>query len=157
MRRKNVLFILGILPLLTVMACWSGGKIPNVASLAFERGNCPGCLLGKEDGLSSFVVRTGEDYESIKTKCNHIGKELFPPRPGSGEVLVYVSREDSGCKGCLEIVNIRETSREVVVEVEGGFQGACEMLITLGAWVLVPITNKPVRFEFCEALCPDGE
>ena len=157
MRGKRAVLALGVLPLLAVLACWTGGKIPAVTSLAFDSGNCAGCLLGSDDGLSSFVVRTDADYESLTAKCGRIRKEWLPPRPGREEVLVYVSREGSGCKGCLDIVNIRETRRETVVEVEGGFQGACEMLITLGAWALVPKTKKPVTFEFREVLCPDDE
>ncbi len=157
MRARSVIFLFGFLPLLAVMACWNGGKVPAVTSLAFDSGNCAGCLLGADDRLSSFVVRTETDYESLTEKCDHIGEEWFPPRPGREEVLVYVSLEDSGCKGCLDIVNVRETSREIVVEAEGGFQGACEMLITPGAWALVPKTKKPVTFEYREVLCPDDK
>lgn len=152
MRGRSVVLVLGVLPLLAVLACWSGDKIPAVTSLAFDSGNWAGCL-----GLDSFVVRTDAEYESLTAKCDGIGKEWFPPRPGRKQVLVYVSSQDSGCKGCLDIVNVRETSRETVVEVEGGFQGFCEMLITLGAWALVPETTKPVRLEFRDVLCPDDE
>jgi hypothetical protein len=84
-------------------------------------------LLGADDGLDSFVVRTDAEYESLTAKCDGIRKEWLPPRPG---------REQ---------------------EVEGGFQGACEMLITRGAWALVPKTTKPARFEFSDVLCPDDE
>jgi hypothetical protein len=157
MRGRSVVLVLGVLPLLAVLACWSGDKIPAVTSLAFDSGNCAGCLLGADDGLDSFVVRTDADYESLTAKCDGIRSEWLPPRPAREQVLVYVSRQDSGCKGCLDIVNIRETRRETVVEVEGGFQGACEMLITLGAWALVPKTQKPVTFKFREVLCPDDE
>ncbi len=152
MRGRSVVSVLGVLPLLAVMACWTGSKTPAVTSLAFDSGNWAGCL-----GLDSFVVRTDAEYESLTAKCDGIGKEWLPPRPGRKQVLVYVSSQDSGCKGCLDIVNVRETSRETVVEVEGGFQGFCEMLITLGAWALVPATTKPVRLEFRDVLCPDDE
>ena len=145
--------ILGALLLLVVMACWTRGKNTAATTSVIESGNCPGCFLGAADGLSSFIVRNDADYESLTAKCNHISKEWLPPRPNSEEVLVLVSSQDSGCEGCLVIVNCRETSREAIVEVEGGFQGACEMLITLGAWALVPKMNKPIIFEFHEALC----
>jgi hypothetical protein len=152
MRGRSVVSVLGVLPLLAVLACWSGDKIPAVTSLAFDSGNWAGCL-----GLDSFVVRTDAEYESLTAKCDGIGKEWFPPRPGRKQVLVYVSSQDSGCNGCLDIVNVRETRRETIVEVEGGFEGFCEMLITLGAWALVPETTKPVRLEFRDVLCPDDE
>jgi hypothetical protein len=123
--------------------------------LVIDSGNCTGCLQGAKDALSSFVVRTDADYELLTAKCSGIRKEQLPPRPNRQELLVYVSREDSGCKGCLKIVNVRETSRGTIVEVEGGFQGACEMLITVGAWALVPKTSKQVMFEFREVICSD--
>jgi hypothetical protein len=140
-------------------ACSNGGKVPSAKKVTVDSGNCPGCMLGADDGLSSFVVRTDADFEKLTTKCFHdrVSKEWQPPRPGRGEILVLVSREDSGCKGCLDIVNVRETRRETIVEVEGGFQGACEMLMSLGAWALVPKTTKPVRFEFREVLCTEDE
>jgi len=157
MRGRKVVIILGVLPLLAVLACWNRGKISAVTNLALDSGNCAGCLLGADDGLSSFVVRTDADYESLTAKCNHIREKWLPPRPGREEVLVYVSREGSGCKGCLDIVNVRETYREIIVKVEGGFEGACEMLITHGAWALVPKTQKPVTFEFRKVLCSDDQ
>ncbi len=157
MRGRTGVLLLGVLVLPVVLACWNRGKIPTVTSMVIDSGSCAGCLQGADDALSSFVVRTDADYESLTAKCNGIRNEWLPPRPGLEEILVYVSREDSGCKGCLEIVNVRETSRETVVEVEGNFQGACEMLITLGAWALVPNNTKPVTFDFREVLCPDDE
>ena len=152
---RNVAKILGVLLLLVVMACWTRGKNPTVPTSVIDSGNCPACLFGAADGLSSFIVRTDADYESFTTQCNHISQEWLPPRPGSEEVLVFVSGQDSGCIGCFNIVNFRETNSEAIVVVEGGFHGACEMLITLGAWALVPETNKPITFEFHEALCSD--
>ncbi len=157
MRGRTGILLLGVLVLPSVLACWNRGKNTPVTSMVIDSGSCAGCLQGADDALSSFVVRTDADYESLTAKCGGIRKEWLPPRPGREEVLVYVSREDSGCKGCLEIVSVRETSRETVVEVEGGFQGFCEMLITLGAWALLPETTKPVRLEFRDVLCPDDE
>ena len=155
MRGRIGVLLLGVLVLSVVLACWNRGKIPTITSLVIDSGRCAGCLQGTDDALSSFVVRTDADYESLIAKCGRSRIEWLPPRPGRKEILVYVSREDSGCKGCLEIVNVRETSREIIVEVEGGFHGLCEMLITLGAWAHVPKTTKPVRFEFREVICPD--
>jgi hypothetical protein len=125
--------------------------------MIIESGRSVGCLKGADDALSSFIVRTQIDYELMVTKCGGSRKEWLPPSPGREEILIYVSREDSGCKGCLDIVDARERNSEIVVEVEGGFQGACEMLITLGAWALIPNTDMPVRFVYHEALCPDNE
>ena len=107
--------------------------------------------------MFSFVVRTNADYESLTAICflERIREEWLPPQPGLEEILVYVSLEDGGCKGCLDIVNVRETSRDIVVEVEGGIQGNCDMLIVAGAWALVPRTDKPVIFKFHEATCPN--
>jgi hypothetical protein len=114
-------------------------------------------MLNTNEGLFSFVARTDADFKSLTASCfpDRIKEEWRPPRPGAGEVLVYVSLEGSGCKGCLDIVNIRETGWKVVVEVEGGFQGDCEMLIVAGAWALIPATEKPISFEFRDVICPD--
>jgi hypothetical protein len=105
----------------------------------------------------SFVVRTDEDYESLIANCllDRIRDEWLPPLPGNEEILVYVSIEGSGCNGCLDIVNVRETSQHIFVGVEGGFQGNCEMLIVPGAWALIPATDKPIIFQYQEVICPD--
>ena len=157
MRLRKARLVFGLLTLLIVLACSKGVKVSTTTSLTLNSGNCAGCLLSAEEGLFSFVVRTDADHESLTANCflERIREEWLPPRPGPGEVLVYVSLEGGGCNGCLDIVNVRETSRDIVVEVEGGFQGNCDMLIVPGAWALVPRTDKPVVFQFHEATCPD--
>ena len=114
--------------------------------------------MNTKEGLFSFVVRTDVDYETLTANCfEHIREEWLPPRPGAEEELVYVSLKGGGCKGCLEIVDIRRTSRNIVVDVEGGFQGNCDMLIEPGAWVLIPRTDKPITFQFHEVICPNDK
>lgn len=157
MRVRDVALGLGVLAVLTVLACNSEVIVPTTTSSGLNSGNCAGCLLSVEDSLFSFVVRTDADYESLKATCfiERIRREWLPPRPGAEEELVYVSLRGGGCEGCLDIVNVRETFRNIVVEVEGGFQGDCEMLIVPGAWALIPETEKPITFEFQEVICPD--
>jgi hypothetical protein len=126
-------------------------------SMKFDRGRCAGCLKSAEDSLLLFVVRTDADFDSLAASCfnDRIREEWLPPRPGDGEDLVYVSLEGGGCKGCLDIVRVHETSENIVVEVEGGFQGECDMLIIPGAWALIPRTGKHVTLQFHEVICSD--
>ncbi len=157
MRVREARITFGVLTVLIIMSCSKRGIVPTKASSELKSGNCAGCLLNAEESLFSFVVRTDADYESLTANCfpERIRKEWLPPKPGAEEELVYVSIKGGGCKGCLDIVNVRETSKDIVVEVEGGFQGNCDMLIVPGAWVLIPGSDKPVTFEFHEVICPD--
>ena len=157
MRVREAGITFGILTVLVVLSCSKRAVVPAGTGLELNSGNCAGCLLKAEENLFSFVVRTDADYESLTENCflDRVREEYLPPRPGDDEELVYVSLEGGGCKGCLDIVNIRETSQNIVVEVKGGFQGNCEMLIVLGAWALIPGTDKPITFQFHEVICPD--
>lgn len=157
MRVREARITFGVLTALIVLSCSKRTIVPTRTSLELNSGNCAGCLLKAQENLFSFVVRTEADYESLTVNCfrERLREEWLPPRPGDEEVLVYVSIEGGGCKGCLDIVNVRETSQNIVVEVEGGFQGDCDMLIVPGAWVLIPGTDKPIIFQFHEVICPD--
>ena len=157
MRLRKARPIFAVLTLLTALACSIGVRVPTTVSSTLNSGNCAGCLLRAEEGLFSFVVRTDADFDSLAAKCfpGRMREEWLPPRPGSGEVLVYVSLEGGGCRGCLDIVSVRETTRNTVVEVEGGTQGGCEMLIVPGVWALIPGTRKPITFQFRQVTCPD--
>lgn len=157
MRLREARLIFGVIAALAILSCNKGVRIQTDTSLALNSGNCAGCLLNAEECLYSLVAWTDTDYESLVTNCflERIRREWLPPRPGPGEILVYVSLEGGGCKGCLDIVNVRDTSLNTVVEVEGGFQGECDMLIVPGAWALIPDTEKPVTFQFREVNCPD--
>lgn len=147
---------LGVSALLVALGCRDGGRIPGTGVPAFDGGNCAGCLAW-EQGLFSYIARTDADYDSLAAECFHdrISERQRPPRPGRGEVLVYVAIEGSGCAGCLEVVDVRRTLGKTVVEVEGGVQGACEMLIARGAWALVQKTDKPIAFEYRNVGCPE--
>jgi hypothetical protein len=157
MRVRETRITFGVLMALIVMSCSKRAIVPTRTSLELNSGNCAGCLLNAEESLFSFVVRTDADYESLTVNCfpDHIREEWLPPRPGAEEELVYVSLKGGGCKGCLDIVNVRETSRNIVVEIEGGFQGNCDMLIVPGVWALIPVSDKPITFQFHEVICPD--
>jgi hypothetical protein len=142
---------------LTITSCSKRAIISTRTGLEINSGNCAGCLLNAEEGLLSFLVQTDADYESLLVDCfpEHIRKEWLPPRPGPEEKLVYASLKGAGCKGCLDIVNVHETSQKVVVEIEGGFQGNCDMLIVPGVWVLIPVSDKPITIRFHEVDCAD--
>ncbi len=157
MRMRALKLTFGVLTVLIVLACNKSVKVPTSSGLELNSGNCAGCLLNSEESLFSFVVRTDADYESLTRNCflERIRKKWLPPRHGAEEMLVYVSLEGGGCKGCLDIVSVRETHRNIVVDVEGGFQGNCDMLIVPGAWALIPRNDKPVTFQFHEVICPD--
>ncbi len=157
MRAKEARIAFGVLAALIVLACNKQVKVPTTTRLELNSGDCAGCLPSTEESLFSFVARTDADYESLTVNCfpERTREEWFPPRPGAEEELVYVSLKGSGCEGCLDIVNIRETSRNIVVEVQGGFQGDCEMLIAPGAWALIPGTDKSITFQFHDVVCPD--
>jgi hypothetical protein len=159
MRVRGTRTALGVLAVLVVLSCSNGGNILPAVRSDLNSGSCAGCLLSVEDSLFSFVVRTEADYELLRADCfvERIRREWLPPRPEPEENLVYVSLRGGGCEGCLDIVNVRENLRNIVVEVEGGFQGECEMLIVPGAWVLIPATKKPVTFEFRSVICSDNE
>jgi len=147
----------GVLMALVVLSCNKRGTVPIGTNSGFVTGNCAGCLLEAEEGLFWYVVRTDADYDSLATHCflGRIREAWLPPKPGVREELIYVSLERGGCRGCLDVVSVRETSENRVVDVEGGVQGDCEMLMVLGAWVLVPETDKPIVVEFHEVDCPD--
>jgi hypothetical protein len=155
MRTKTTGMVLGVAVLLVAVGCRDGGEIPGTGP-ALDSGSCAGCLAWKQ-GLFSYVVRTDADYDSLAAECFHdrIREHQRPPRPGRGEVLVYVAIEGSGCTGCLEVVDVRRALGKTVVEVEGGFQGACEMLIARGAWALVPKKDGPITFEYRDVGCPE--
>jgi hypothetical protein len=150
-------FAFTVLVLLVASACSKGANVPATTAVAFESGSCAGCPASVEEDLLSFVVRSGADYELLIANCmtTRIREKWRPPRPNAEEVLVYVSVEGSGCEGCLNIVKVRETSQSIVIDVEGGFVGNCEMLIVPGAWALIPGTEKPISFQFHEVGCPD--
>jgi hypothetical protein len=152
MSRRNKVFGVGMLLL---VACRNGG-FQAITIPALDSGTCAGCQQTGEDELFSFVVRTDADYRSLSEHCfqDRIREDWRPPRPGRDEVLVYVSIRGGGCKGCLDVVSVREGSEKIVVEVEGGFQGACEMLIMPGAWALMAKTDKPVTFQYRDVVCP---
>jgi hypothetical protein len=147
----------GLLTLLVVFGCSKGVNLPTSTSAEVKKGDCAGCLLKPQENLFSFVAQTAEDYEKLTAICffERLGGDQLPPRPRAGEMLIYVSLEGGGCKGCLQIANVRRSSREVVVTIEGGFEGNCDMLIDLGAWVIIPRTVKPVTFQFIEVHCPE--
>lgn len=157
MRVRKMRTVTGILTALIVLSCGKRAFVPAGAAFRPNRGNCAGCLLIADERLFSLVVRTDADYDSLTADCypDRIREEWLPPRPGAGEELIYVSLKGGGCKGCLDIVEVRETSLNIVVEVAGGFQGGCDMLIVPGAWVLIPGTGKSVIFRFREISCPD--
>lgn len=157
MRVNETLLTLFFLAAIGVTACTKGARVPAEASLEFDSGHCAGCLPKTGEELFSSVVRSDADFESLAADCftERIREEWLPPRPEAGEQLIYVASEGTGCAGCLDIVNIHETSRNIVVDVEGGFQGDCEKLITPGAWALIPLTDKPVSLEFNEVICSD--
>ena len=157
MRLRAARITIGVLTALIVVSCSKRAIVTTTASFEMNSGDCAGCLLNTEKSLFSFVVRTDADYESLAENCfpERTREEWLPPRPGAEEELVYVSLEGGGCEGCLDIVNIRESSSNIVVDVEGGFQGNCDKLMVLGAWALMPGTDKPVTFQFHEVVCPD--
>lgn len=157
MRVRETGLVLGVLTALIVISCSKRAVVPTRTGSELNSGNCAGCLLNADDSMSSYVVRTDADYESLMANCfpDHIREGWLPPRPRAGEELVYVSLKGGGCKGCLDIVNIREAPRSVVVEMEGGFQGNCDMLIIPGAWAIIPVSDKPIALQFHEADCPD--
>lgn len=154
---KETRITLCVLTALSVLACSREVRVPAATSSQLDSGYCAGCLLNAEDSLFSLVVRTDADYESLTASCfpERIRTEWLPPRPEAEEVLVYVSLKGVGCRGCLNIVTVRETSGNVEVEVEGGFQGNCDMLMVPAAWALIPRTDKPIVFQFHDAICPD--
>ena len=147
----------GILAAFIVLGCGDGLTTPMATSLEIESGHCAGCTLNAEDSLFTFVVSTEAEFDSLAANCflKRIRVEWLPPRPGDEQVLVYVSLKGSGCDGCLDIVNVHETSRSVSVAVMGGFQGECDMLIVPGAWALIPRTDKQITFQFLEVFCAD--
>lgn len=157
MRERESRITLAVLTTLIVLACSRDVRVLTTNGLELNSGNCAGCLMITGDSLFSFVVRTEADFESLTANCfrERIRQEWFPPKPGAEEQLVYVSLKGSGCEGCLDIVRVRETSRSIVVEVEGGFQGNCDKLVVPGAWALIPMTDKPITFELRDVVCPD--
>jgi hypothetical protein len=157
MRVRETRITFGVLTALIVLACSKEVRVPTETSLELNSGHCAGCLLNAEEVLFSFVVRTVADYESLTASCfpQRIREEWLPPRPEAKKELVYVSLKGGGCRACLDIVKVHETSRNIIVEVEGGFQGGCDMLIVPGAWALIPGTDKPIIFQFHEVICPD--
>jgi len=148
----------GVLVALVVLACSKGVRAPTTPGLEVDSGHCAGCVLNAEDGVFTFVARTNADFDSLLANCfvERTRNEWLPRRPGAEEVLVYVSLKGSGCEGCLDIVSVHETSRDIVVKVSGGTQGGCEMLVVAGAWALIPQTGKRITFQFHEVICPDG-
>ncbi|UCG53346.1 MAG: hypothetical protein JSW58_07275 [Candidatus Latescibacterota bacterium] len=157
MRVREASLTFAVLAVLVVSACNQGVKTPTTIGSELNSGSCAGCLLNSEGDLFSYVVRTEADFRSLTTSCfpERIKEEWLPPRPVAGQELVYVSLKGGGCEGCLDIVRVRETFTEVEVEVEGGFQGECEMLIVLGAWALIPRTDKQITFQLRDVTCPD--
>jgi hypothetical protein len=147
----------GILAAIIVLGCGDGLTTPTATSLEIESGHCAGCILNADDSLFTFVVSTEAEFDSLAANCflKRIKPGQLPPRPGDEQVLVYVSLKGSGCDGCLDIVNVHETSRGVSVAVMGGFQGECDKLIMPGAWVLIPRTDKQITFQFLEVFCAD--
>ena len=157
MRVREARIAFGILMALIVLSCSKRAIVPTRTSSELDSGNCAGCLLKAQENLFSFVVRTDADYDSLMTHCflERIREEWLPPSPGIGEELVYVSLIGGGCGGCLDIVGLREKSQNIVVDVEGGIRGECDMLLVLGAWALVPETDKPITVEFHDVVCTD--
>jgi len=156
MRKVRIAFGV-VLAAVIVLACNREVVVPTRISPELNSGSCAGCLSSAGDTLFSFVVRTDADYESLTANCflERIRQEWLPPQPEAEEVLVYVSLQGGGCEGCLDIVNVRETSQNIIVRVEGGFQGNCDMLIVPGAWALIPVTDKAIVFRFHEVICSD--
>lgn len=157
MRVRTVIVTIGVAAALIVWSCNKRSTVATGTSGELRAGNCAGCLLEAKDDVFSFVVRNEAEYDSLTNHCffERIREEWLPPKPKSGEELVYVSLEGGGCGGCLDIVSVGETSGEIVVGVEGGFRGECDMLMVLGAWVLIPGTDRPVTVEFYEVVCGD--
>jgi hypothetical protein len=158
MSLKEILLTLFFLAAIGVTACNRAVRVPAETSLEFDSGHCAGCLPETGEEVFSFIVRGGADFDKLTASCftERIREEWLPPRPEAGEQLIYVAMEGTGCEGCLGIVNIRESSQNIVVDVEGGFQGNCDKLIAPGAWALIPLTDKPVSIEFKEVICSDN-
>lgn len=146
------------LAVLLVSSCRNGMNISHISTLKYDSGHCAGCIMNHTQMPYTFVVRSGEDYEKLIEECfqDRVRGEELPPRPTTGEVLFYVSIEGGGCRGCLDIVGVRREFTNTIIEIQGGFEGACEMLIDLGAWVLIDrtVAGTPILFEFNDAACP---
>ena len=157
MRVKGAGFAVRVLMTLTVLVCGGGVTVSTPPDSESDSGNCAGCMRNADDSLFSFVVRSDADFDSLITRCflERTREDWLPPRPSVNEELVYVSLKGSGCEGCLDIVNVYESSDSVLVGVEGGFRGECEMLMMRGAWVLVPRSDKRISLQFREMICSD--
>jgi hypothetical protein len=144
------------LPLLA--ACDGGGDAPPLPG--------PPCI--ETDGGDFWcsgrpgerVVRTAEAHGRLMEECSGGTWPPTlerPPVPGEGEMLVIVSDGGSGCSGCLGVACVEDRGHEVVVRLEGGFEGDCEAFISVGAWALAPDAGLPVRFERTQAPCPGAQ
>ena len=157
MTSKEIGSTFACLVVLVVLVCTKGGTVPAMTVIAFDSGHCAGCIPNAGDRLFTFTVNTHADFDSLTARCFSVRTrdEWFPPRPTVESTLVYVSLEGAGCKGCLNVVNIYETTEDIVVEVAGGFQGECDKLIISGAWAVFPRTGKRVVFRFRDTSCSD--
>jgi hypothetical protein len=105
------------------------------------------------------VVRTDAEYDALFwTPC--ASPSDYPPRPGSGQMLIVVSRAWSGCGGHVRIVRVESSEGAgltAVIDTCGG--GDCDALGVAGAWASVPLSDRPVSVvvrQFTEhpAPCP---
>jgi hypothetical protein len=158
-RTKRARIASGLMVTLSLLICSQSITLPNPADSELKSGHCTGCMKSSNDSLFTRIVRTDTDFDSLVGMCflERTRENWLPPRPTADEDLVYVSLKGNGCEGCLDIVNVRENTRHIVVEVEGGFQGACDMLTIRGAWMLIPSSDKEVIVEFREVSCSGDE
>jgi hypothetical protein len=101
-----------------------------------------------------WIIRTGQEYDAFLASCP-LPPSQQPPRPGSGQVLVALMQQGSGCTGCLDIICCATLESEVRVESQGTFEGDCDQVLTLGAWALMPELGVEINFQHkALAACP---